>query len=327
MRPTGFLTTATTAEGQELAQLGAALAAQWTDMPGSIISRLQEAPSVATASPAEEVCDLTPSTAAGQTATAGPGGASVHLTRASEHQSSSATSSSSGSSDASSSSRSSSGEPSSLASSSNTTTCSAAAAAAAAAVAAADATSIIVSKAADNPSGLQEAAEPNYDPSQPAEQHDTAAGKGSSSSSSSAGRTRPQRKPWPHCQALHDTLDFLSLLLTTTSLILAAVLCALCLQNPNLAWVGVLLSGFTVAAPVAVGGIILARNHWLMVVLRYCLSVAALQRDTGLSFRGLRYVIARAMLSWVVTLVLGIVGFVVAIYLSACYVVSGRRVC
>jgi hypothetical protein len=118
----------------------------------------------------------------------------------------------------------------------------------------------------------------------------------------------------------------LSLLLTTTSLVLAAVLCALCLQNPSLAWVGVLLSGFTVAAPVAVGGIILARNHWLMVVLRYCLSVVALQRDAGLSFGGIRYIIARVMLGWVVTGVLSVVGFVVAIYLSACYVVSGRDV-
>jgi hypothetical protein len=91
--------------------------------------------------------------------------------------------------------------------------------------------------------------------------------------------------------------------------------------------VGVLLSGFTLAAPVTVGGIILARNHWLMVVLRYCLSVAALQRDTGLSFGGIRYIIARVMLGWVVTMVLGLVGFVVAAYLSACYVVSARDSC
>lgn len=100
------------------------------------------------------------------------------------------------------------------------------------------------------------------------------------------------------------------------------MLCALCLQYPHLAWVGVLLLGVTIAAPVAVGGIILARNHWLVVVLRYCLSVAALQRDTGLSFAGVRWPPLRAALGWVLSGVLGVVGLVVAVYLSACYVVS-----
>ena len=148
----------------------------------------------------------------------------------------------------------------------------------------------------------------------------------SSSSSSSTGsrrrRTRPPR-PARHHQGLHVVLDGLSLLFTTASLALAAVLCALCLQYPNLAWVGVVLLGFTIAAPVAVGGIILARNHWLVVVLRYCLSVAALQRDTGLSFAAVRWPPLRALLGWVLSGVLGVVGLVVAVYLSACYVVSG----
>lgn len=103
---------------------------------------------------------------------------------------------------------------------------------------------------------------------------------------------------------------------------LAAVLCALCLQYPDLAWVGLLLLGFTIAAPVAVGGIILARNHWLVVVLRYCLSVAALQRDSGLSFGAVRWAPLRLVLSCAMSGVLAVVGLVVAVYLSACYVVS-----
>lgn len=142
-------------------------------------------------------------------------------------------------------------------------------------------------------------------------------------SNSSRRRSKPQQKPWRHCQPVHDVLDAASLALTTASLALGAVLCALCLQYPDLAWIGVALLGFTIAAPVAVGGIILARNHWLVVVLRYCLSVAALQRDSGLSFAAIRYRPLRQVLSGVLTGVLGMVGLVVAVYLSACYVVSG----
>jgi len=144
-----------------------------------------------------------------------------------------------------------------------------------------------------------------------------------SGSNSSRRRSKPQQKPWRHCQPVHDALDAASLALTTASLALGAVLCALCLQYPSLAWIGVALLGFTIAAPVAVGGIILARNHWLVVVLRYCLSVAALQRDSGMSFAAIRYRPLRQVLSGVLTGVLGLVGVVVAVYLSACYVVSG----
>jgi hypothetical protein len=116
------------------------------------------------------------------------------------------------------------------------------------------------------------------------------------------------------------------LVLTTASLALAAILCALCLQYPNLAWVGVVLLAFTIAAPVAVGGIILARNNWLVVVLRYCLSVAALQRDSGMSFAAVRWRPLRVALSYMLSVVLAVVGLVVAVYLSACYVVSVTRV-
>jgi hypothetical protein len=123
-------------------------------------------------------------------------------------------------------------------------------------------------------------------------------------------------------QQLFDALDGASLALTTASLGLSAALCALCLNNASLAWAGVVLLGFIVAAPVVVGALILARNHWLVVALRYCLSVAALQRDSGLGFASVRSRILRLALSGLSSCLLSMVGLVVALYLTACYVVS-----
>jgi hypothetical protein len=127
-------------------------------------------------------------------------------------------------------------------------------------------------------------------------------------------------------QRLFDALDGASLALTTASLGLSAALCALCLNNSNLAWAGVLLLGFIVAAPVVVGALILARNHWLVVALRYCLSVAALQRDSGLGFTNVRSRVLRLVLSGLSSCLLSMVGLVVALYLTACYVVSAAVV-
>jgi hypothetical protein len=127
-------------------------------------------------------------------------------------------------------------------------------------------------------------------------------------------------------QRLFDALDGASLALTTASLGLSAALCALCLNSLNLAWAGVLLLGFIVAAPVVVGALILARNHWLVVALRYCLSVAALQRDSGLGFTNVRSRVLRLVLSGLSSCLLSMVGLVVALYLTACYVVSAAAV-
>jgi hypothetical protein len=123
-------------------------------------------------------------------------------------------------------------------------------------------------------------------------------------------------------QQFYDTLDGVSLVFTTCSLGLAATLCALCFEHPGLGWAGIVLLGFIIAAAVAVGALILARNHWLVVALRYCWSVAALQRDGGLGFNGIKNRVLRFMLSWLSSGVLSVVGFVVAFYLTACYVVS-----
>jgi hypothetical protein len=132
------------------------------------------------------------------------------------------------------------------------------------------------------------------------------------------GSKKPTRQ-----QRLFDALDGASLALTTASLGLSATLCALCLNSSNLACAGVLLLGFIVAAPVVVGALILARNHWLVVALRYCLSVAALQRDSGLGFTNVRSKVLRLVLSGLSSCLLSVVGLVVALYLTACYVVSG----
>ncbi|WIA38825.1 hypothetical protein OEZ86_002106 [Tetradesmus obliquus] len=129
------------------------------------------------------------------------------------------------------------------------------------------------------------------------------------------------RKPSKQ-QQLFDALDGASLALTTASLGLSAALCALCLNHTSLAWAGVLLLGFIVAAPVVVGALILARNHWLVVALRYCLSVAALQRDSGLGFTSVRSRVLRLVLSGLSSCLLSMVGLVVALYLTACYVVT-----
>ncbi|KAF6262310.1 hypothetical protein COO60DRAFT_1699325 [Scenedesmus sp. NREL 46B-D3] len=152
----------------------------------------------------------------------------------------------------------------------------------------------------------------------------------SSGSSSSSGDDPDTAAPAPGSsskrpskqQRLFDALDGASLVLTTASLGLSAALCALCINHTNLAWAGVLLLGFIVAAPVVVGALILARNHWLVVALRYCLSVAALQRDSGLGFANVRSRVLRCVLSGLSSCLLGLVGLVVALYLTACYVVT-----
>ncbi|WIA18527.1 hypothetical protein OEZ85_009977 [Tetradesmus obliquus] len=149
---------------------------------------------------------------------------------------------------------------------------------------------------------------------------------GSSSSgddpdTAAAAAAGSSRKPSKQ-QQLFDALDGASLALTTASLGLSAALCALCLNHTSLAWAGVLLLGFIVAAPVVVGALILARNHWLVVALRYCLSVAALQRDSGLGFTSVRSRVLRLVLSGLSSCLLSMVGLVVALYLTACYVVT-----
>jgi hypothetical protein len=58
-------------------------------------------------------------------------------------------------------------------------------------------------------------------------------------------------------------------------------------------------------------------------VLRYCLSVAVLQRDSGLTFSRLKPAALGAVLRAAVAGVLALLGGVVAVYLGACYLVSG----
>jgi hypothetical protein len=125
-------------------------------------------------------------------------------------------------------------------------------------------------------------------------------------------------------EGVSDALDVASLALTLASLTLSAVLCALCFAHPSLAWAGVALLVAAVAAPVAVGSIILARNHWLIVVLRYCCSVSGLQADSGLSLAAVRPPALRRCLSALLSAALALVGLVVAAYLSACYVVRAQ---
>jgi hypothetical protein len=153
----------------------------------------------------------------------------------------------------------------------------------------------------------------------------TSSGSSSSGDDPEAAAAAPgstsNKKPTKQ-QQLFDALDGASLALTTASLGLSAALCALCLNNTSLAWAGVVLLGFIVAAPVVVGALILARNHWLVVALRYCLSVAALQRDSGLGFTSVRSRVLRLLLSGLSSCLLSMVGLVVALYLTACYVVS-----
>jgi hypothetical protein len=75
------------------------------------------------------------------------------------------------------------------------------------------------------------------------------------------------------------------------------------------------------------GGLVLLRNHWLAVALRYCLSVVTLQRDGALDFHYVPVPFLASILSWASYVMLGIVGALVATYLTICYVVSGWGGC
>lgn len=122
-------------------------------------------------------------------------------------------------------------------------------------------------------------------------------------------------------QARADALDGARLTLSGASLGLAAALAALCIGTPGVAAVGLLLLLCIVAVPVALGLMVLARNHWLLLALRYCMSVAALQHDNGLAFARVRWPAARTVLRGAASVLLALIAGIVAVYLIVCYIV------
>lgn len=103
------------------------------------------------------------------------------------------------------------------------------------------------------------------------------------------------------------------------------VSCA-CMSAGGLLWAAILcLAAITV--PIAVvGGVVVARNRWVAVALRYCLSVAMLRQGGGLDFSSIKSKSLRWATQGVVYAGLAVVGLVVAVYLTICYVVSVREV-
>ena len=92
----------------------------------------------------------------------------------------------------------------------------------------------------------------------------------------------------------------------------------------SLQWAAWLSISFLLLPLIAVGMLVLMRNRWLAVALRYCLSVAVLQREGGFDFRHVPVHWMAVLLQGVSIVLLGFVGLVVAVYLTVCYVVSGR---
>lgn len=90
------------------------------------------------------------------------------------------------------------------------------------------------------------------------------------------------------------------------------------------AWLGLLALLFLLAPLVTTAALVLARNHWLAVALRYVAGVLLMRSSSGLRLRCLARARAlQAAVAWAGLLLLAAVGLIVAVYLGTCYSVRG----
>ena len=88
-----------------------------------------------------------------------------------------------------------------------------------------------------------------------------------------------------------------------------------------------LLAVLMLLAPLcAAAALVLARNRWLSVALRYVGGVLLLRSAAGMRLRRLaRCQLLQAAVAWAGLLLLAAVGAIVALYLGACYTARGGR--
>jgi hypothetical protein len=92
------------------------------------------------------------------------------------------------------------------------------------------------------------------------------------------------------------------------------------------AWLGLLALLALLAPLCTAAALVLARNHWLAVALRYVVGVLLMRSSAGLRLRCLaRCRPLQGAVAWVGLSLLAAVGLIVAVYLGTCYSV-GRLV-
>jgi len=88
-------------------------------------------------------------------------------------------------------------------------------------------------------------------------------------------------------------------------------------------WLGLLVLLALLAPLCTTAALVLARNHWLAVALRYVVGVLLMRSSASLRFRCLeRWRFLQAAVAWVGLALLAAVGILVAVYLATCYSVT-----
>ncbi len=89
-------------------------------------------------------------------------------------------------------------------------------------------------------------------------------------------------------------------------------------------WLGLLVLLALLAPLCTTAALVLARNHWLAVALRYVVGVLLMRSSAGLRLRCLaRCRPAQSAVAWAGMGLLAAVGALVAVYLATCYSVGG----